>query len=327
MQSIRRLPPKTPNPLFLSYISSRFLTSQRSKSLLYEPSSAYYDDLIAAAGRSGDFSAVHSLLNKRVRDGFFNTGKTFNFISTDLSVLDDLSKTLATLDRGFARKSAYDALVSRLARMHRPDAALRVAEDMLRGDHGANACTFHPIINALTRKKDMAGAWRVLDLMRENRISPDLTAYNYLLTAYCFAGDLTTASGLLTRMEEEWGMRADARTYDALVLGACRVGKVEGALVLLRRMMDDGVPALYSTHAHVISGLLRLGYYAQAVEFVVSYSERDLGLDTESFGLLASRLIKLNRFDEAKMVLKEMSKRGLKMGCNLRDFYDLHIQE
>ncbi|GFY82090.1 tetratricopeptide repeat (TPR)-like superfamily protein [Actinidia rufa] len=288
MQSIRRLPPKTPNPLSLSYISSRFLTSQRSKSLLYEPSSAYYDDLIAAAGRSGDFAAVHSLLNKR---------------------------------------SAYDALVSRLARMHRPDAALRVAEDMLRGGHGANACTFHPIINALTRKKDMAGAWRVLDLMRENRISPDLTAYNYLLTAYCFAGDLTTASGLLTRMEEEWGMRADARTYDALVLGACRAGKVEGALVLLRRMMDDGVPALYSTHAHVISGLLRMGYYAQAVEFVVSYGERDLGLDTESFGLLASRLIKLNRFDEAKMVLKEMSKRGLKMGCNLRDFYDLHIQE
>ncbi|KAM7461900.1 hypothetical protein LguiA_030021 [Lonicera macranthoides] len=50
-----------------------------------EPTSAYYDDLINAAGRQRDFTTVFHLLNKRVRDGCFNTKSTFKFLSTDLS--------------------------------------------------------------------------------------------------------------------------------------------------------------------------------------------------------------------------------------------------
>ena len=86
-------------------------------------------------------------------------------------------------------------------------------------------------------------------------------------------------------------MGADARNYAALVL----VG--EGRGVLGGAEEEDGVPALYSTYAHVISGLLKLGYssHAQAVKFLMSYGERDLGLDTESFGLLARCLIHWNR--------------------------------
>uniref|UniRef100_A0A5B7BHI1 Pentatricopeptide repeat-containing protein-mitochondrial domain-containing protein n=1 Tax=Davidia involucrata TaxID=16924 RepID=A0A5B7BHI1_DAVIN len=327
MQALRKLTPKTPNSPSLRHITSRFLTTQNPNPnpipFPDEPSSAYYDDLINAAGRDGDFATVHRLLNKRHRDGCFNTTNTFKFISTDLSVLDELSQTLAHLDKGFSRKSAYDSLVARLCKMQHTDEALRVVETMVRENYGANASTFYPILNALTRKREMEEAWRVMELMRENQIPPDLTAYNYILTAYCFVGDLKSAAGVLTRMEEE-GMEVDTRTYDALVLGACRAGKVEGAMVVLRRMEDDGVPPLYSTHAHVIGGLLRLGYYAQALEFVMSYGGRDKGLDTENFGLLANRLINLRRFDEAKLVLDQMKARGLAMGDKLKDFYLLH---
>lgn len=326
MQALHQLTSKTTNSRCLRYITSRFFTSQIPTPNPDEPSAAYYDKLVFAAGRNREYTALRHLLNKRVRDGFFNTTNTFRFISTDLSVLDELLQTLAQLDKGFARKSAYDALIASLSKMHRTDDALRVAGAMVRGGYGANACTFHPIINALTRKKKMDEAWRVIDLMRESQISPDLTAYNYLLTAYCFVGDLKPAAALLTRMAEE-GLGADSRTYDALVLGACRAGKVEGALALLRRMEDDGMPALYSTHAHVIAGLLGLGYYAQAVEFVISYGGRDKQLDGHSFGLLASRLIDLKRVEEAKLVSVEMSRRGLKMvSQKLKDFYELHMQ-
>lgn len=192
---------------------------------------------------------------------------------------------------------------------------------MVQSDHGVNACTFHPILNVLTRKRKMEEAWRVMTIMRESGVSPDVTAYNYLLTAYCFTGNLEAAVGVLTEMEEE-GMAADARTYDALVLGACKAGKVEGAMVVLRRMEDDGVPILYSTHAHVINGLLKLGYYAQAVEFVMICGGKDKKLDEESFGILGSRLINLKRFEEAKLVLKEMRRRGIVMRSN-----ELHITQ
>lgn len=328
MKSLRTLASKTLTPSLLRYVTTRLLSTQYvNPELDSPPSSAYYDELIAAAGRRRDFAAVRRHLNKRMKDGFFNTAKTFKFVASDPSVLDELTLTLAQLDDGFARKSSYDALIICLCKIHRTADALRLIEEMILRNYGANAITFHPILNAFTKKKQMDEAWRVVDFMRENKIPLDLMAYNYLLTAYCYVGDLTSATGMLTRMAEE-GLGADTRTYDALVLGACKAGKVEGAMVVLRRMEDDGVPVQYSTHVHVINALLKLGYYEEAVEFVMSYGGRERGLDRENFGILANRLIEMKRVDEAKVVVKEMIRRGLKMeSSKLKTFYELHMEE
>ncbi|VVA18414.1 PREDICTED: pentatricopeptide repeat-containing [Prunus dulcis] len=93
---------------------------------------------------------------------------------------------------------------------------------MARGNHGMNACSFHPILNVV-----MEEAWAVVDLMRRLGAPLDLTAYNYLLMAYCFSGDLDLTAAVLKRIEEK-GMSADTRTYDALVLDAARRGRWRG---------------------------------------------------------------------------------------------------
>lgn len=309
-------------------LTTRFFTYPSPTPFPDNPTSTYYDDLVNDAGRSTDFDTLRHLLNKRVRDGCFNTSNTFKFITNDessLSMLDVLSQTLSRLDNGFPRKSAYDSLIARLCKLDRIEESLRLIEAMARGDYGLNACSFHSILSTLSKKKRMEESWRVMDLMTELGVTPDLTAYNYLLMSYCYIGDLTMAAEILTLVEGE-GIRADTRTYDALVLGACKAGNVEGAMVLLRQMVDDGVPTLYSTHVYVTDALLKMGYYAQAVKFVMVYSGRDTWLDHENFGGLASRLIKLNRFDEARLVLEEMDKRGLKMGDKLKDFYQIHVK-
>lgn len=319
---------KLPNKSFVhqSIVTARFLTT--ANAFPDEPTSVYYDDLVNAAGSERDLETVRYLLNKRMRDLCFNTANTFKFITNtenSLSILDDLYKTLARLDKGFTRKSAYDTLIARLCKLRKIDEALRAVDIMAEGEFGLNAGSFHPILSALTRGKKMEDAWRLINLMKQVKISPDLTAYNYLLTAYCFSRNLTAASDVLKKMEEE-GLGADARTYDALVLGACKAGKVEEAFVLLRMMVDDGQSGLYSTFAHVNGVLLKMGYYAQAVKFVMVCGGRDIKLDTELFGSLASKLIGLGRFDDAKFILNEMNSRGIKMGHKLRDYYEINVK-
>lgn len=79
------------------------------------PTSAYYDDLSNTARHKRDFSKLRYLLNKRVREHCFNTSSTFKFITnseTSLSILADLIQTLARLDNGFPRKSAFYALIA-----------------------------------------------------------------------------------------------------------------------------------------------------------------------------------------------------------------------
>lgn len=335
MSLLQKLPRKPSNALSTLAISTRFFTTQnpnpnaKPNSFPNVPTSAYYDELIHAAGRSRDFETLRQLLNKRLWDGCFNTSKTFNFITnneTGLAILDELPQTLARLDKGLPRKNAYDSLIARLCKLRRIDEALRMIDTMAREGSGPNAYTFLPILDVFTRKKDMEGAWRVMDLMRKYQIPPDKTAYNYILMAYCVAGDLTAAAEVLTKMVGQ-RLNADSRTYDALVLCACKAGKVEGALVVLRRMIDDGVLVQLSTHMYVIKSLLGLGYYAQAVAYVRCFTGRDTWLDTNLLGCLASKLIESKRFDEAKIVLEEMKEKGLELGDTLSEFYTINVED
>lgn len=294
-----------------------------------EPTTAYYDEQVYKAGRNRDMVTVAYLLNKRVRDGCFNTIKTFNFLTntdSSLSVLDSLIQTLSRLNKGIPRNNAFNLLIARLCKLDRTDESLRVIDKMSQlGGYGLNAASFHPIVCALTRKKKMGDAWRVVDKMRGAGFLPDVTTYNYFLTAYCFEGKLMMARAVVKKIEEE-GLVADSRTYDALVLGACKAGRVEGAMALLRNMMCSGYHVMYSTYSHVINAMLKQGYYDQAVRFVMCYAGRDAMLDIESFGVLANKLVGLGRKGEAMVVLNEMRKRGLRFGTKLTKFYELNAK-
>ncbi|CAE6040842.1 unnamed protein product [Arabidopsis arenosa] len=253
-----------------------------------------FDKLINEAGSSGDFETISA---------------AFCLRSTAVS-------------RG---KNAYDILISRLCKLGRIEDALIVIGDMSNGRLGLTPSTFHPILCSLTRKNKIEEAWRVVESMRSKSVPMDVTSYNYFLTSHCYDGELETASEVMRKIEED-GISTDSRSYDALVLGACKAGKVEAAMAILRRMEEDGVTVLYSTHAHVIAGLVEGGYYAMGLEFVMAYAGKDLGLDSESFGFLAGKLVKRKRFGEAKIVVKEMVLRGLRMGDELRQFYERNVR-
>ncbi|KAL1217853.1 Pentatricopeptide repeat-containing protein [Cardamine amara subsp. amara] len=282
-------------------------------------STTEFDQLIYKAGSSGDFETVRRLLTSRVAHGCFNTSDTFKFLTNTASyssALEDLRRVLPQIDGRFTRKNAYDILIARLCKLGRVEDALIVIGDMSSGRFSLTPSTFHPILCALARKNKIEEGWRVVESMRSNSIPVDITSYNYFLTSHCYDGDVEEASEVMRKIEKD-GISPDARSYDALVLGVCRAGKVEAAMAMLRRMEEDGVNVLYSTHAHVIAGIVEEGYYALGVEFVLAYAGRDLRLDAESFGSLAGKLMKKKRFEEAKIVLKEMVMRGLRMGDDI----------
>lgn len=287
------------------------------------PTTAYYDDLVNEAGRARDLRSVRDLLIKRINDGCFSSKDTFRFITNTesaLSLLHDLFECIASLPKGVPRRSALDAFIHRLCKLGLVKDALQVLDKMRQRKLEINAYSYHPVINALTSKKDVEGALRVLEGMKAIGINPDTTSYNYVLTAYCVKGEVIGAGDLLEMMLGEKGVKADARTYDAMVLGACRAGKVEGAVAVVRAAVDDGVRLIDSTYAHVIKALLEGGYYEQAMKFVMSFAGRERGADKENLELLGNGFLKLGRFEDAKRVADEMFKRGLPMGQKLRNF-------
>ncbi|XP_016186099.1 pentatricopeptide repeat-containing protein At2g40240, mitochondrial-like [Arachis ipaensis] len=203
-------------------------------------------ELTNAAGNSGDFHTLRDALNKRIQDNCFNTKSTFDFVTNKTfssSLLNYLLQTLSTLNHGVTRKNAFDSLITRLCKFQPVDDALHVIEYMVRTDAGGcrpNATTFYPVLNILTRQKVIDHARRMVDFMSTLGVNLDLTGHNYFFV-HCYARDVAAAAVVLKKMEED-GIGADARTFDALVLGPCKVKKVDGAMMLVRRMVDDGVP-------------------------------------------------------------------------------------
>ncbi|CAK8534950.1 unnamed protein product [Lathyrus sativus] len=293
-----------------------------------KPTATYYDNLAADAANAGDFDSLHSLLNKRIQDGFFNTKRTFSFITNTNftpSFLNDLITTISRLNPGFSRRNAFDSLITRLCKLSRADEALYVVESISRVDSSElKACTFHPIISFFTKEKSLDHAHRVVETMNRLGVPPDLTVHNYFLTTYCFTGDTEAAVGVLKTIENE-GLNADTRTFDALVLGACKKGNVDGAMVLVRRMFDDGVPMLYSTHMFIIEAMLKMNCWEQALCYVRCFSGKDKALDNELFGCLGGKLVELNKLKEAMVVFGEMDERGLKMCGKMREFYEMNV--
>lgn len=123
------------------------------------------------------------------------------------------------------------------------------------------------------------------------------------------------------------GLVADSLTFDSLVLGACRVGRLEAAVALLRRMVEDGVKVMDCTYSNVISGLLGAGRYWEAVEFVKAVGGGESRLDKVNFGFLGRALVRRKRWEEVKAVLREMEERGLEIEGKLKDLHETHLSQ
>ncbi|KAK9697356.1 hypothetical protein RND81_08G032200 [Saponaria officinalis] len=283
---------------------------------------AYYDDLVAKAGEARDFPRLRHLLIERINNKCYNSKDTFNFVTktqNSISNLDDIFDCLASLPSGTPRRSAFDCFVKRLCILGLLDHALQVLDKMRQRKLELNSYTYNPVIQSLIKNRPVKEAVKVLEGMKNNGVEPDTTSYNYLLTAYCMRRDVGSAVGVLERMT-----KGDARTYDAMVIGTCRVGKVEGAVAIVRAAVDDGVTLMHCTYEHVIKALLDAGYYEQGLKFVLCFAGRVKKLDDVNFDFLGKCLIELKRFDEAKMVVDEMKKRGLFMSEKVKEFWVLH---
>ncbi|PNX95943.1 pentatricopeptide repeat-containing protein mitochondrial-like [Trifolium pratense] len=306
----------------------RRFSTLTQKPFLDKPTATYYDNLAADAANSGDFDSLLNLLNKRIKDGFYNTKRTFSFITNTNftpSLLNDVVTTISRLNPGITRRNALESLVTRLCKLRRPNDALNVVESMSRvGDFELKACTFHPILNLLTRDRSLDHARHVVEVMTRLDVQPDVTAHNYFLMTHCITGDVEDAVGVLRTIEDE-GLCVDERTYDALVLGACRKGNVVGAMVLVRRMVDDGVYMLYSTHIHVIEALLKMNCSEQGLSYVRCFSGKDKALDCELFRCLGGKLVEMNKLKEAMLVFREMDERGLQMSDKMREIYEMNV--
>lgn len=109
------------------------------------------------------------------------------------SLLDEMTAT------GVPRNVfVYNAAISALARCRRPADAEVLLDEMLDTDNLApDLISYNSAINAHARLGDLAGAGRVLELMRSRFVKPDVVTFNTLADAAAKKGDPVAAAEVI----------------------------------------------------------------------------------------------------------------------------------
>lgn len=131
------------------------------------------------------------------------------------------------------------------------------------------------LLDMYVKNNDLNSAEAVFDDIKGSSIF----AWNSMISAYSFKGDMEKAANILNQMERE-GVEPDLVTYNSMISGYSMAGQTNEALTMIRQIRNSGlIPNVVSWTA-LISGSSQNGHYRNALEF--SYQMQAEGIKPNS---------------------------------------------
>jgi pentatricopeptide repeat protein len=149
----------------------------------------------------------------------------------------------------------------------------------------------------------------LLDEMPRGGAVPSVMTYNAMITGYCKAGRMQDALGIKELMERN-GCRPDDWTYGILIHGLCD-GKIDEAERFLDSAVKGGFTPTVVTFTNLIDGYCKAERIDDALRVKNNMMLRKCKLDINVYGKLINSLIKKDRLKEANMLLTEILTAGL----------------
>lgn len=177
--------------------------------------------------------------------------------------------------------TTYTSVITSLGRLGKIEPIFKIIVKMKSTECKPDIFFFNSLISILGRIGEIHEARRIFDVeMRENGVLPDITTYNTMIAVYCQNSQGREALNILRKMEEEKNpalkpnlhtfgplfklilrlgnadkilislldgivnkhhLFLDSDTYSQLIHGFCKVGKVEGAFLLIEEMVSRDI--------------------------------------------------------------------------------------
>nr|GEV18820.1 hypothetical protein [Tanacetum cinerariifolium] len=110
----------------------------------------------------------------------------------------------------------------------------------------------------------------------------------------------------------ECDVKRDVYTYGNVIKGYCMSGKMEDAKRVFSEMEDNDCSPNLVTYNLLIGGLCQNGLVDEAIGYKKVMVEKGVVPDAYSYSVIIDELCKRNRFSDAKLVLDDMNRAGLR---------------
>ncbi|KAE8681286.1 cell division cycle 20.1, cofactor of APC complex-like [Hibiscus syriacus] len=125
----------------------------------------------------------------------------------------------------------------------------------------------------------------MLNDMKKHGVEPDMVTYNILTKGFRLHGQMDGAWILIQRMLDK-GSNPDVVTYTILICGHCQNGNVKEGLKLREEMLSCGLRLSVLLYSVLFSSLCKIGQLHEALVLFYEMEEQDLEPDHVTYSIL-----------------------------------------
>ncbi|XP_072972427.1 pentatricopeptide repeat-containing protein At1g77360, mitochondrial [Typha angustifolia] len=172
-----------------------------------------------------------------------------------------------------------------------------------------NLAAFNSLLSAFCKAKNVRKAQEVFDEMID-RFEPDAKTYSILLDGWGRDPNLPKMREVYSEMIER-GCEPDIVTYGIMVDALCKAGRVEEAVDIVRDMEFRGCQPtsfIYSVLIHTYGVEKRI---EDAVDTFMCMEKNAIKPDVVAYNALITAFCKVNRFENVSRVIEDMEDKGI----------------
>lgn len=200
-------------------------------------------------------------------------------------------------------------IMRKYARAQKVEEAVYTFNVMEKYDVTPNLAAFNGLLSALCKSKNVRKAQEIFDGMKD-RFTPDSKTYSILLEGWGKAPNLPKAREIFREMVD-MGCNPDIVTYGIMVDILCKAGRVDEAIGIVRDMDSTGcrpTSFIYSVLVHTYGIENRI---EDAVDTFLEMERIGIRADVAMYNALVGAFCKVNKLKNAYRVLNEMEAKGV----------------
>ncbi|CAN4080337.1 unnamed protein product [Withania somnifera] len=192
---------------------------------------------------------------------------------------------------------AYSIILKALGRRKFFGTMLEMFNQMRNKGIVPNLETLNIVIDSFVRARRISNAVQLFSGLEHYGFRCDTEALNVVLECLCRRSHVGAANSLLVKMKEK--VPFDVTTYNVVIGGWSRFGRVKEVERILKEMVHDGFEADNLTYCYVLECLGRAGRVDDAIEIFDGLEGKGCVLDAEIYNAMISNFIAQGEIDES----------------------------
>ncbi|KAK7282693.1 hypothetical protein RIF29_11671 [Crotalaria pallida] len=210
---------------------------------------------------------------------------------------------------GMLNVETFCIIMRKYARAQKVDEAIYTFNVMEKYDISPNLAAFNGLLSALCKSKNVRKAQEIFDKMKD-RFVPDSKTYSILLDGWGKAPNLPKARDIFREMVDA-GCDPDIVTYGIMVDVLCKAGRVDEAVEVVKEMDANNcrpTAFIFSVLVHTYGVENRI---EDAINTFLEMERNGIKADVVVYNALIGAFCKANRYKNVHRVLQEMESNGI----------------